>query len=105
MLADGHHRYETGGNYRHERSETPIPSNTGARAMMALMVELTPEQLCVRAITASSTASATSTSAPRPKRCSPSRRWPQPPDVATLEARDAHPRGGLGLVDGEGLAC
>jgi hypothetical protein len=46
VLADGHHRFETACTYRDERG----PDDTGAGAIMALVVELSPDQLCVRAI-------------------------------------------------------
>ena len=46
VLADGHHRFETACTYRDERPA----DDTGAGAIMALVVELAPEQLCVRAI-------------------------------------------------------
>ena len=46
VLADGHHRFETACSYR---EECP-PDDTGAAAIMMFVVELTPEQLCVRAI-------------------------------------------------------
>jgi uncharacterized protein (DUF1015 family) len=46
VLADGHHRFETACTYRDERD----PDDAGAQAIMALVVELAPEQLCVRAI-------------------------------------------------------
>ncbi len=46
VLADGHHRYETAGNYRRERPA----SDAGAGAVMALVVELAEEQLSVQAI-------------------------------------------------------
>jgi uncharacterized protein (DUF1015 family) len=46
VLADGHHRFETACTYRDERGA----DDTGAGAIMALVVELAPEQLCVRAI-------------------------------------------------------
>ena len=49
VLADGHHRYETARNYRVERRAGGRP-DPGADAIMALVVELAPEQLCVRAI-------------------------------------------------------
>lgn len=49
VIADGHHRFETGGNYRRERAEAGI-DDPGADAIMALVVELAPEELCVRAI-------------------------------------------------------
>jgi uncharacterized protein (DUF1015 family) len=46
VLADGHHRFETACAYHDERG----PADTGAAAIMALVVELAPDQLCVRAI-------------------------------------------------------
>ena len=49
VLADGHHRFETAGNYRTERRAAGI-DDPGADAIMTLVVELAPGQLCVRAI-------------------------------------------------------
>ena len=49
VLADGHHRFETAGNYRRERRAAGI-DDPGADAIMTLIVELAPNQLCVRAI-------------------------------------------------------
>jgi uncharacterized protein (DUF1015 family) len=49
VLADGHHRFETAGNYRREQRAAGI-ADPGADAIMALIVELAPNQLCVRAI-------------------------------------------------------
>jgi uncharacterized protein (DUF1015 family) len=49
VLADGHHRFETAGNYRAERRTAGV-DDPGADAIMTLVVELAPEQLCVRAI-------------------------------------------------------
>jgi uncharacterized protein (DUF1015 family) len=46
VLADGHHRFETACTYRDERG----PDDRGAGAIMMLVVELRPEELCVRAI-------------------------------------------------------
>src|SRR5262249_36943203 len=46
VLADGHHRFETACAYHDERG----PADGGAAAIMALVVELAPDQLCVRAI-------------------------------------------------------
>jgi uncharacterized protein (DUF1015 family) len=45
VLADGHHRFETACTYSDERGDEP-----GVGHIMALVVELIPEQLCVRAI-------------------------------------------------------
>jgi uncharacterized protein (DUF1015 family) len=101
VLADGHHRFETACAYHDERG----PGDAGAAAIMALVVELAPDQLCVRAIhrlldglgdTRPRAALATSF------------------DIHAIGANDArgldrllaemHSRGALGLVDGEGLA-
>jgi uncharacterized protein (DUF1015 family) len=49
VLADGHHRFETANNYRRERRAAGI-DDSGADAIMILVVELAPTQLCVRAI-------------------------------------------------------
>src|SRR5262249_2932413 len=49
VLADGHHRFETAGNYRRERRAAGV-DDPGADAIMTLVVELAPTQLCVRAI-------------------------------------------------------
>jgi uncharacterized protein (DUF1015 family) len=49
VLADGHHRFETAGNYRRERRAAGL-DDPGADAIMTLIVELAPNQLCVRAI-------------------------------------------------------
>jgi uncharacterized protein (DUF1015 family) len=49
LIADGHHRFETAINYQRERAE----SGTGSEAdgfILALIVELSPEQLTVQAI-------------------------------------------------------
>ena len=45
VIADGHHRFETACNYRAEDSGSP-----GVAAIMAFVVELTDEELCVRPI-------------------------------------------------------
>ena len=104
VLADGHHRFETGGNYRRERAEAGI-TDPGADAIMCLVVELAPEELCVRAIhrllhgvgaldlRAAAEAMFTVTDL-----------GPNTPEgVAALEAAMAR-EGGLGLVDRNGLA-
>jgi uncharacterized protein (DUF1015 family) len=49
VLADGHHRFETANNYRRERRAAGF-DDPGADAIMTLIVELAPNQLCVRAI-------------------------------------------------------
>lgn len=45
LIADGHHRYETACAYEAER-----PGTAGAGEVMALVVELSPEELAVQAI-------------------------------------------------------
>jgi uncharacterized protein (DUF1015 family) len=49
LIADGHHRFETALNYQAERRASGIPS-ADDDAVMALVVELTEEQLTVQAI-------------------------------------------------------
>src|SRR5207245_1395074 len=49
VLADGHHRFETANNYRRKRCAAGV-DDPGADAIMTLIVELAPNQLCVRAI-------------------------------------------------------
>lgn len=104
VLADGHHRFETAGSYRAERAAAG-DADPGADAIMTLVVELAPQQLCVRAI------HRLLTGIPgidlRAALAGPFRvhaAGPNVPEgVAALETamRDA---GALGLVDREGLA-
>ena len=49
LIADGHHRFETALNYQAERGQAGQVS-TDDGAVMALVVELSPEQLTVQAI-------------------------------------------------------
>ena len=49
VLADGHHRFETAFNYRNEQTAAGVV-DTGADAIMALVVELAEDQLCIQAI-------------------------------------------------------
>lgn len=46
VLADGHHRFETACAYRDERG----PDDAGAGAIMALVVELSADELCIEPI-------------------------------------------------------
>jgi uncharacterized protein (DUF1015 family) len=46
VLADGHHRFETACTYRDERP----PSDTGAGAILCLVVELADDELCIEPI-------------------------------------------------------
>lgn len=104
VLADGHHRFETAGNYRRERRGAGI-DDPGADAIMTLIVELAPDQLCVRAIhrLLSGVAGIDLRKALQGP-FSMQAAGPNEPDaVAALESamRDAS---GLGLVDRDGLA-
>jgi uncharacterized protein (DUF1015 family) len=101
VLADGHHRYETSCTYRDERGD----EDEGAGAIMTLVVELAPEQLCVRAI------HRLLTDLPAPDvrgALAPmfAVRDAGPNDTAGVVALEAAMRreGALGLVDGGGLA-
>jgi uncharacterized protein (DUF1015 family) len=49
VLADGHHRFETACNYRTELRDTGAPVG-GAGAIMALVVELLDDELCIEPI-------------------------------------------------------
>ncbi len=109
VLADGHHRFETAGNYRRERRDAGI-TDPGADAIMTLIVELAPTQLCVRAIHRLLTG--VGTSLPEGGDLRSALRGPffvhaagpnVPEGVAALEVamRDGD---SLGLVDREGLA-
>jgi uncharacterized protein (DUF1015 family) len=100
VIADGHHRFETACAYRDER-----PGDTGAAAIMALVVELTEHELCVRAIHRVLTGldgrdlrSALELSFVLHPAGSTT-----PEDVAALCAR-MRVEGGIGVVDGTGLA-
>jgi uncharacterized protein (DUF1015 family) len=104
VLADGHHRFETGGNYRRERAEAGA-DDPGAEAIMALVVELAPDELCVRAIhrllhgvgdldlRAAAAASFTVTDL-----------GPNTAEGVTAIEQAMRRDGGLGLVDRHGLA-
>ena len=104
VLADGHHRFETAGNYRAERRAAGI-ADPGAESIMTLVVELAPQQLCVRAIhrlLSGITGVDLRAALEGPFRVHAA--GPNVPEgVAALETamRDG---GGLGLVDRGGLA-
>jgi uncharacterized protein (DUF1015 family) len=104
VLADGHHRYETARNYRAERAAAGI-DDPGAGAIMTLVVELAPEQLCVRAIHRLLTGVGEVDL--RSALAGPFTVEPlgtnDPDGVARLETA-MRERGGLGLVDRDGLA-
>lgn len=104
VLADGHHRFETAGNYRRERRAAGV-DDPGADAIMTLVVELAPEQLCVRAIHRLLTGvtgvdlRGVLAGGFEVRDLGPN----VPEGVAALEAA-MHADGGLGLVDRAGLA-
>ena len=104
VLADGHHRFETANNYRAERRAEGI-TDPGADAIMTLVVELAPGQLCVRAI--HRLLSGVSGVDLRAGLAGPFRvdaAGPNSPEgVAALETA-MRESGGLGLVDRDGLA-
>jgi uncharacterized protein (DUF1015 family) len=109
VLADGHHRFETANNYRRERRAAGL-DDPGADAIMTLIVELAPTQLCVRAIHRLLTGVAASEGGGSDLRAALSGPFfvhaagPNVPEgVAALEVamRDGD---SLGLVDREGLA-
>ncbi len=102
VLADGHHRYETAGNYRRERGD----ADPGSGAVMALVVELAEDQLCVQAIHRLITGLGSDVDLRRtldgPFSVRPHGAY-SPEGVQALEAA-MHAEGGLGLVDRDGLA-
>jgi uncharacterized protein (DUF1015 family) len=104
VLADGHHRFETAGNYRRERREAGV-DDPGADAILTLIVELAPEQLCVRAI--HRLLSGVAGVDLRAALAGPFTVHPMGPNVpegvVALEAA-MRSQGGLGLVDHDGLA-
>lgn len=104
VIADGHHRFETACAYRDERAAAGS-ADPGAGRIMALVVELTEEQLCVRAIHRTLTGLAgADLRAALAAGFEVLDAGPNTPEaVAALRVRmkDA---GGLGLVDAGGLA-
>ncbi|MFN8028588.1 MAG: DUF1015 domain-containing protein [Acidimicrobiia bacterium] len=104
VLADGHHRFETGGNYRRERAEAGV-TDPGADGIMCLVVELAPEELCVRAIhrLLHGVGTLDLRAAAEPMFTVTDLGANTPEGVAALEAA-MREQGGLGLVDRAGLA-
>jgi uncharacterized protein (DUF1015 family) len=104
VLADGHHRFETACAYRDERAAAGI-DDTGAATIMGFVVELSADQLCVRAIHRLIMGSGArglrerlgNTFDVQPAGAN------TPVGVAALETR-MRTEGGLGLVDASGLA-
>jgi uncharacterized protein (DUF1015 family) len=101
VLADGHHRFETACAYRDERPGDDV----GAGRIMALVVELAPEQLLVRAIhrllLGVSPATARATVEPM---FEIRRAGPNDPEGVDRLVTAMDREGALGLVDDEGLA-
>jgi uncharacterized protein (DUF1015 family) len=101
VLADGHHRFETACAYHDEQGA----ADDGAGSIMTLVVELAPEQLCVRAIhrlLAGVTGDAVRAAAAGlfdVRDVAPN----TPGDVDRLEAA-MHAEGAVGLATAEGLA-
>jgi len=104
VLADGHHRFETANTYRTERRDARV-DDPGADAILTLVVELAPGQLCVRAI--HRLLSGVGGTDLRAALAGPFRvdaAGPNVPEgVAALEVA-MRESGGLGLIDREGLA-
>lgn len=104
VLADGHHRFETALNYRRERSEAQQGTD-GDGAILAFVVELSEEQLCIQPIhrllhlPSGFDARAALTAMFEVTGAGPN----APEGVDALEARMARD-GGIGLVDAGGLA-
>ncbi len=101
VLADGHHRFETACAYSDERGR----DDTAATRIMTLVVELVPEQLCVRAIhrVLSDTADGQFRDALAPMFDVHHAGANDATGVARLEAAMAREHA-LGLVDRDGLA-
>ena len=105
VLADGHHRFETAIAYREERRAAGI-FRAGDDAVMCLVVELAEEHLWVQPIhrVLRGVRSAAGL------RLSLARRFrivdaaPNTPDGVTKLMAALRTQGGVGLVDGEGLA-
>ncbi len=105
VLADGHHRFETAIAYREERRAAGVVES-GDDAVMCLIVELAEEHLWVQPIhrVIRGVRSATGL------RLSLARRFrivdaaPNTPDGVKHLMATLRTKGGVGLVDGEGLA-
>jgi uncharacterized protein (DUF1015 family) len=105
VLADGHHRFETALAYRDEMRARAEPSG-GADAIMALVVELADEQLTVRPIHRLVTGMLPGSDLRAALRDAFTILDAGPNTRDSVEAlrRRMHVEGGLGVVDGAGLA-
>ena len=105
VLADGHHRFETAIAYRDERRAAGI-TETGDDAVMCLIVELSEEHLWVQPIHRVLRGVRSSTGL----RLDLARKFrivdaaPNTPAAVATLMRALRIQGGIGLVDGEGLA-
>lgn len=98
LLADGHHRFETACTYRDEH-----PLDTGAGAIMAYVVELADDSLCVRPIHRLVTGAPTGLVDRLRDAFEVIPAGPNTPEaLGTLEAA-MDERGGIGLVEPRGL--
>jgi uncharacterized protein (DUF1015 family) len=104
MIADGHHRFETACAYRDERVAAGV-DDPGAGGIMAFVVELSDDELCVRAIHRLLTglAGVDLRAAVAPGFDVVDAGPNTPEGVAALRKRMTS-EGGLGLVDARGLA-
>ena len=105
VLADGHHRFETAIAYRDERRAAGI-TESGDDAVMCLIVELSEEHLWVQPIHRVLRGVRSSTGL----RLDLARKFrimdaaPNTPATVATLMRALRTQGGVGLVDGEGLA-
>ena len=104
MLADGHHRFETASTYAAER-DTDDVEDPGAHSIMALVVELAPDELWVQPIHRMITGINAGALRDGLAECFDVRPAGAnvPEGVAALE-QEMTRTGALGLVDGNGLA-
>ena len=104
VLADGHHRFETASNYAAQRDADDV-EDPGAHSIMALVVELAPDELWVQPIHRMVTGVDTGALRDGLAACFDVRPAGAnvPEAVAALE-QDMVRVGALGLVDSEGLA-
>ncbi len=107
VLADGHHRFETAATYRAERAAAERAAagpDPGAASIMALVVELADEQLCVRAIHRLVHGAPPDLRTRLAVMFDVRAAGANTPDAVAALQRRMQVEGGLGLVDGSGLA-
>lgn len=104
VLADGHHRFETACNYRDELRSAGI-APAGAAAIMAFVVELADDELCIepihRLIDAPSGTDVRAALADAFEVRAAGANTPERIDALEVAMRAGH---GLGIVDDRGLA-